>query len=274
MFGEHSDSGTVRNLDAIQETEPHRGSSRLGALLLASLGGACIVFAAVALVRTAPSSAAPAVDPLGDLVARMKPEGDAPEKTPEAGVGRDVTFPRMLSDADRPTTALEAVRDSKGAAPFNLPPGAPTAPPSAADRLPVVPLPAQAMLEAIPRSEAPDQLTAMARRVSREESNEGAVQAGMPGGFQLQVSSFKKGRRGRGVRRGAASSRPPRVRRGGGGAGTRSLAPRAHRALQVQALGGDLSPGLRGEGAHGDVHRRPAQDHREDQGCGVSPSGS
>jgi DedD protein len=192
MFGEHSDSGTVRNLDAIQETEPHRGSSRLGALLLASLGGACIVFAAVALVRTAPSSAAPAVDPLGDLVARMKPEGDAPEKTPEAGVGRDVTFPRMLSDADRPTTALEAVRDSKGAAPFNLPTGAPTAPPSAADRLPVVPLPAQAMLEAIPRSEAPDQLTAMARRVSREESNEGAVQAGMPGGFQLQVSSFKK----------------------------------------------------------------------------------
>lgn len=190
MFGEHADSGTVRNLEAIQEAEPARRSSRLGALFLASVGGACIVFAAVALVRTTPTDAAPAVDPLGDLVARMKPDGETPAK-PLDGVGQEVTFPRMLSDADRPTTALEAVRDAKGGAAAKLPPGAPTAPPSAADRLPVVPLPAQAMLEAIPKEGAPDQLTAMARHVSREEG-EDAVPSGNAGGFQLQVSSFKK----------------------------------------------------------------------------------
>lgn len=196
MFGGHDslDSGTVRNLDDIQEAEPGRRSSRLGALLLASLGGACIVFAAVALVRTTPKEAPAEVDPLGDLVARMHPEGE-PAKVAERGVGQNVTFPRILSDADTPTTALEAVRDNKPAPPpmdgLLLPPGSPTAPPPAADRLPVVPLPAQAILEALPREGASDQLTSMARRVSREETVE-TVPPGMSGGYQLQVSSFKQ----------------------------------------------------------------------------------
>ena len=47
------DTASVRNLDEIQETEHEPRPSRLGALVLASLGGACIVFAAVALLTAA-----------------------------------------------------------------------------------------------------------------------------------------------------------------------------------------------------------------------------
>ena len=46
------DTASVRNLEEIQETDHDPRPSRLGALVLASLGGACIVFAAVALLRS------------------------------------------------------------------------------------------------------------------------------------------------------------------------------------------------------------------------------
>jgi hypothetical protein len=186
------ESGTVCNLDEIQEAEPHAGSSRLGALVLASLGGACIVFAAIALVRTVPRDRPAEPDPLGDLVARARPVTAAEIKSERDAIGHDVTFPRILSDAENPTTALEAVRDQKPAATVAVPDG-PLRPPPAADRLPVVPLPAQHILEASPAQESPpDALTQMARHVSREELTGDMVPSGTPGGFQLQVSSFKK----------------------------------------------------------------------------------
>lgn len=193
--GEIVDTGTVRNLEEIQEDEPGARPSRVGALVLASLGGACIVFAAVALLR-APARQKPiSADPLGELVARAHPAGVPVSERPS--VGQDVTFPSTLSDAQHPTTALEAMRapasTGAGAAEdlrLQLPPGAPSAPPAAADRLPIVPLPAQSVLEPSgANSAATDSLSAMARHVSREEGPE--VAAGAPGGHQLQVSSFK-----------------------------------------------------------------------------------
>jgi DedD protein len=198
------EASAVRNLDEIQEDEPGARPSRAGALVLASLGGAAIVFAAVALMRTPPRAKVVSADPLGQLVAQAKPVSSA-DPSPVA-VGEDVTFPNMLSDAKHPTTALEGVRDAKAPGapsaaaaaapgdmplPFALPPGAPTTPPAAADRLPVVPLPAQHVLQIGPVEAAPgDTLTAMAKHVSRDEGAETAP-TGTPGGYQLQVSSFK-----------------------------------------------------------------------------------
>jgi DedD protein len=217
------DGSAVRNLDQIQEHDPSTQPSRAGALVLSSLGGACIVFAAVLLLRSPAKAKVSNTDPLGDLVALARP---GPAQPATDGVGQDVTFPALLSDAKQPTTALEATRDPKGdarlpapidprspapvdarapidarppgdprppgaALPFELPPGAPTAPPPAADRLPVVPLPAQNVLQG-PPADAPasDTLAAMAKHASRETGEEMAP-AGSPGGFQLQVSSFK-----------------------------------------------------------------------------------
>ncbi|WP_437900722.1 SPOR domain-containing protein [Sorangium sp. So ce124] len=189
--GESMDTGAVRNLEEIQEEDPGARPSRAGALVLASLGGACIVFAAVALLR-APHRERPVnADPLGDLVARAHPAGVKPAPRP-ATIGEDVTFPAVLSDAEHPTTALEAVRDPRAAraATSAEAPAAAPAPPFAADRLPVVPLPAQHVLGPSGGEVAPnDTLTAMARHVSREEGPE--TERGGPGSYQLQVSSFK-----------------------------------------------------------------------------------
>ena len=171
------DSVAVRNLNDIQEQEAAARPSRVSALVMASFGGACIVFAALALMRT-PASEEPT---------------DALDKD-------DVTFPGVLTDKDDPTTAMEVVR----AAP-KLPAAAsdleqlPRAqqmyegPPPAADSLPVVPLPAQEMLGSVPQAKIAqaDTLRNMAQHVTRETSGGEEAEAGKPGGYQLQVSSFK-----------------------------------------------------------------------------------
>ena len=181
--------GGMRNLDELQEIDHAPRPSRLGAVVLASLGGACVVFASVLLLKSPAKHSDKGADPLGDLVAKSR-SGDG---APTDAVGLDVTFPRMLSDGDKPTTALEATRGGRTPedADFRLPPGSPTAPPAAGDRLPVVPLPAQQILAEAGKETASsprDMLSSMARQVSRETGTE--VESGGPGGFQLQVSSF------------------------------------------------------------------------------------
>lgn len=182
------DSGTIRNLDEIQENDPGARPSRAAAIVLASLGGACIVFAAVALLRT-PIKAKPAqLDPLGDLVAKTHPAGVAP-KRPDLS-GSDITFPSMLSDTKN-TTALEVVRSPQAVNPADPAAAAALPPEVMADKLPPSQLPAQNILQAPPdNATGKDTLSAMAKHVSREEGAETATTGG-PGGYQLQVSSFK-----------------------------------------------------------------------------------
>ncbi len=178
----------IRNLDEIQEADPGAPRpSKLGALVLASLGGACVVLASVMLLKKPSKPMHTNDDPLGALVAKAGTEGED-----EGPVG--VTFPKQLAGGDRPTAALESVRETRRAQEddgFVLPAGAPTEPPPAADRLPVVPLPAAQILSEAGKETVsrPDSLTTLSRHVSRDLGTE--VAAGSAGGFQLQVSSFK-----------------------------------------------------------------------------------
>jgi cell division septation protein DedD len=183
---------SIRNLEDIRERDPYERPSRLSALIMASFGGACIVFAALALMRGPSGEQPEQEDPLGDLLSAAQPiqqAGDGHE------VGRDdVTFPAVLSDQGTPTTAMEMVRSTAGQAPVldgSLTQDA--APPPATDRLPVVPLPAQDVLHSkVPSNAAPsDTLRAMATEVAREPEGK-LSEAGHRGGYQLQVSSFKK----------------------------------------------------------------------------------
>ncbi|MBM4373654.1 MAG: SPOR domain-containing protein [Deltaproteobacteria bacterium] len=193
-----SDAVSVRNLDQIQEEEPHRGASKLGAMVMASFGGACIVFCSLMLVRSPSSEAPKGGDPLGALVASTP---STPKKRPKPALEvDDVTFPELLSDNQQKTTALAAVREERAAAvgsanatPDDLPRGAGREPPPATDHLPVVPLPAQDVLHPeSPRLVASaDTLQSVAQKVAREPAPSEAAPAGGPGGFQLQVSSFK-----------------------------------------------------------------------------------
>src|SRR5687767_8873522 len=107
-------SGLLRNVEQIQEAEAKPRVSRAGTLLLAVLGTACIIFAAVTHARRKAAPAARTFDPLSELVAQAKAPA-ASGRTAELG-GTDVTFPGLLSDEGRTTTALAAVR---GASPPN-----------------------------------------------------------------------------------------------------------------------------------------------------------
>lgn len=185
------ESVNVRNLEQIQEADPTRRSSRLGTLLLASLGSAALVMVGVMSMKRSGPPATSKDDPLAALVAEAKSDQAPPEKLE----GSDVSFPGILSDGENPTTALAAVKDERGQLvkqeDLALPPGAPTAPPPATDVLPVVPLPAGTLLSSTPVTTQPkDSLTSLAAKASEPSSVEMAP-PGSDSGFQIQVASFK-----------------------------------------------------------------------------------
>ncbi len=189
----------MKNLEAIEEFDHTIGQrSRVGAMVMASFGGACIVFAALLLMRSPEPEKVASSDPLGALVDASKRDNPADDERLEQ---RDVTFPSVLTDQENPTTAMEVVRrqgvaKGPGVDTDELPraPMVFDGPPPATDRLPVVPLPAQDVVAAFPQGKvaASDKLRTMAQTASRERADGTVAESGAPGGYQLQVSSFKK----------------------------------------------------------------------------------
>jgi cell division septation protein DedD len=206
-----SDPG-IRNLDQLQEDDDERKVPRAVTLALVVLGGACVAFAGLALGGRTSAPQGPKVDPLGDLVSQRlasaapaspsasgTPRGHEAQPPPQGQASADlaptdVTFPQILSDDDRPTTALAAVRPA-GSAAASAPALVPVRPPPPTDRLPVVPLPAQAVLEASPIVTRPrDALTKAASdaaQITTPPASADVAPAGHEGGYQLQVSSFQ-----------------------------------------------------------------------------------
>jgi cell division septation protein DedD len=189
-----SDPG-IRNLEQLQEEDEGRRMPQSVAVTLVVLGGACAVFAALALGGRTSQSHEPKADPLGDLVSHRAPAAAASARPADLSP-REVTFPQMLSDDGRPTTALAAVRAPAPAssAAVAVAPSLPAQPPPATDRLPVVPLPAQSVLEATPIVTRPrDALTKAATdaaQITTPPASADAAPSGHEGGYQLQVSSF------------------------------------------------------------------------------------
>ena len=185
------ESVNVRNLEQIQEEDRASRSSRLGALLLASLAGAALVTVAVVMSKRTGPPARAERDPLAELVKSAKVNATPAEQLD----GHDVTFPGILSDSDKPTTALAAVKDERGRLleqPSLSPESAPSSPPRPSDRLPVVPLPVGTLLSATPVTTDPkDPLTAMAQSASALAAGAELAPSGMEGGYQLQVASYK-----------------------------------------------------------------------------------
>jgi DedD protein len=201
------EQGSVRNLEQIQENDGGAGTPRFVTILLVAVGAGCIVFAGLALGGRRSTPSAQKSDPLGDLVTQQAKAGQVSSAKPTDLSTRDVTFPGILSDEGTPTTALAAVKGGgvqRPGAPgpsasvdpkAPLDPGAQgsSGPPPAGDRLPVVPLPAQSLLEASPVVTRPrDSLTRAANDAAQIGSAaEPAAPAGREGGYQLQVSSFR-----------------------------------------------------------------------------------
>jgi DedD protein len=184
----------VRNLEQIQEQDSGR-PSRIGTLLLVSLAGAAVVSAFVMMSKKSGGPTRSTQDPLAALVAEAKTPGTPAEELE----GKDVTFPRILSDDASPTTALAAVKDERGRLVKQddaLEPGQAGgllgAPPPATDRLPVVPLPAGTLFNSSPVITTPrDALTDMAASAAAAKTDAELAPEGSDAGFQLQVASFK-----------------------------------------------------------------------------------
>ncbi len=191
-----SDPGHIRNLEKIEESDDsERRMPRGVTMALVALGGACVVFAGLTLGGRTSRPEQKKVDPLGDLLSlRSHAAASAPRPTDLSP--KEVTFPGMLSDEDKPSTALAAVRPMTPG-PVSSTPPAPTQPPPPTDRLPVVPVapvPAQAVLEATALVTRPrDPMTKVATEAAQIDGAAmgDAAPAGHEGGYQLQVSSFR-----------------------------------------------------------------------------------
>lgn len=185
----------VRNLEQIQEQDSGR-PSRIGTLLLVSLAGAAVVSAFVMMSKRSAPPTKSTQDPLAALVAEAKNPGVPAEQLD----GKDVSFPRMLSDGASPTTALAAVKDERGRLIKQEEQGEPAAPgsflggpPPATDRLPVVPLPVGTLLNSSPVVTNPrDVLTDLAASAAAAKTDGELAPEGSDAGFQLQVASFKE----------------------------------------------------------------------------------
>jgi DedD protein len=192
-----SEPGSIRHLEQLEEDDDDPPKMPRGVTAaLVVLGGACVVFAGLALGgRTAQPPAAKS-DPLGDLVSQRShlPPATSSTSRPATDLSpKDVTFPQMLSDDNRPSTALAAVRPN--GTDGVMAPTIPSQPPPATDRLTVVPLPAQSVLEATPVVTRPrDALTKAASDAAQIDSpptSADSAPAGHEGAYQLQVSSFR-----------------------------------------------------------------------------------
>lgn len=184
----------VRNLEQIQEQDSAR-PSRIGTLLLVSLAGAAVVSASVMMSKKGGAPSRSAQDPLAVLVADSKTSSMPAEQLD----GKEVSFPRILSDAASPTTALATLKDERGRLVKRTEPGDPSqagdilgAPPPASDRLPVVPLPAGTLFNSSPVVTSPrDALTDLAANAAAAKTDTELAPEGTDGGFQLQIASFK-----------------------------------------------------------------------------------
>jgi len=177
----------IRHLDQIREQDRTGSGRSLGPWLLGAVGVGVVVLAAVMSMPAKELPAESSVDPLSELLAKAKEE----KSLPADQLSHDHTsFAELLTDKERPSTALVAVKARDGrfieAPEADIPAGPPPG-----DELPVVPLPAGRLLEATKMSIEPhDGLTELAADRAQLPAGSERAEAGSPGDYQIQVASF------------------------------------------------------------------------------------
>lgn len=180
-------SVNYRNLEQIREADGRgRGATWLTMLLLAA-GASAVVIAFVVGANSRGKVRESMQDPLAELAAKTKSQAVSPDKL-QGKLG----FPSVLSDADKPTTALAAVKDDRGKLiAESTDPEMPAAPIGSTD-LVSSPVPAGALLRATTVTTQPkDELTRLAVSMSKPSENGEMAPEGHDGGFQIQVASFR-----------------------------------------------------------------------------------
>jgi DedD protein len=177
-----------RNLDQIRENDGRRKGTTTLALLLLGVGSCAVVIAFVVGANSHGKTRQNDSDPLAELALKAKSETLAPDRLQ----GR-LGFPSVLSDAEKPTTALAAVKDDRGR--LIAEPVAsvePNAPAISSGQFGAPPIPAGDILRATPVTTQPkDELTRLAVSLSQPEEGGEVAPEGHDGGFQIQVASFR-----------------------------------------------------------------------------------
>lgn len=178
----------IRHLDQIQEQDRTGSGRGLGPWLLGAAGVGAVVLTAVLSMPAKDEPAQSSVDPLSELLAKAKEEKSAPLDQ----LSHDHTsFAELLTDKERPSTALVAVKARDGRF-IEAPEVAVPAAPPPGDELPVVPLPAGRLLESTKMTDAPkDGLTELAADRAQLPPEGEKAQPGSAGAYQIQVASFR-----------------------------------------------------------------------------------
>jgi cell division septation protein DedD len=183
------DAVNVRNLEQIREHDSRKSKSRLGTLVLASAGGAAVVVAIVVSSGHSGQSRVSRTDALTTFGGERKSTAG-----PVGRVDRqNVSFPSLLSDAEKPTTALAAVKDEHGRLMASEPAAEPGAEPgTGAEKIPPSRIPAAELMGgANQNTQAKDPLARLAIAASQVPDSAELAGEGHDGGIQIQVASFR-----------------------------------------------------------------------------------
>lgn len=178
----------IRHLDQIQEQDQPASGRGLGPWLLGAAGVGALVVTAVLSMPAKHVSVQSTVDPLSELIAKAKEETTLPADQLSQS---NASFAQILTDKERPSTALVAVKAGDGRFIESEEPELRAAPPPG-DELPVVPLPAGKLLETTKVTGQPiDGLTELAADRAQLPPSGERAEAGSAGEFQIQVASFR-----------------------------------------------------------------------------------
>jgi DedD protein len=177
----------LRNLEQIQERDDGSGRG-LGPWLLGAGGVGALVLAVVMSMPEKHIAAESTEDPLAELLAKAKEV----ESVPADQLSPDhASFAQILTDKERPSTALVAVKAADGRMLEPLEKQLPPAPPPA-DQLPVVPLPAGKLLDSTKLTAEPqDGLAELAAQRAQLPPGGERAEAGSSGEYQIQIASFR-----------------------------------------------------------------------------------
>jgi len=181
-------SVNYRNLEQIREEDGRGKGATLISLLLLAAGCSAVVIAFVVGANSRGKTNESTQDPLAELALKAKSQTVAPDR-----LNGKLGFPSVLSDVEKPTTALAAVKDDRGR--LIAEPAAssfPSAVPLDSSQLPTTPIPAGDLLRATSVTNAPkDELTKLAVSLSKPDASGELAPEGHDGGFQIQVASFR-----------------------------------------------------------------------------------
>jgi cell division septation protein DedD len=174
-----------RNLEEIREDDGRGKGSRFAAMALLAVGCTAVAVATVVGIGRKAPARENLHDPLAELASKAHSRTVSAEQL-DAKLG----FPAVLSDQEKPTTALAAVRDDQGRLVAAQAPAVPA--PSVSAAIVGTTMPAGDLLRATAVTTQPrDDLTRMAVAASKPSDEGEMAPEGREGSFQIQVASFR-----------------------------------------------------------------------------------